>query len=68
MLKTPSIIGYLGMICGLLGLVAARAVLSVSPFAISLKAAAVILVVWARVTFRLRSSTNINNMPQRPGA
>ena len=55
MLKTFSIIGYLGMIGGLLGLVALRAVLSVSPLVISVQAVAVILAVWARVTFRRRS-------------
>ena len=55
MLKTLSIIGYLGMIGGLLGLVAMRAILSVSPFVISVQVAAVLLAVWARVTFRRRS-------------
>ena len=55
MLKTLSIIGYLGTIGGLLGLVAMRAVLSVSPLVISVQTLAVILGVWARVTFRRRS-------------
>ena len=55
MLKTLSIIGYLGMIGGLLGLVAMRAILSVSPFVISVQVATVQLAVWARVTFGRRS-------------
>jgi protein-S-isoprenylcysteine O-methyltransferase Ste14 len=55
MLKTLSIIGYLGMIGGLLGLVALQAILSVSPFVISVQAITVILAVWARVTFGRRS-------------
>src|SRR4051794_27029317 len=55
MLKTLSIIGYLAMIGGLLGLLAMRAILSVSPLVISVQAAAVVLAVWARVTFRRRS-------------
>jgi protein-S-isoprenylcysteine O-methyltransferase Ste14 len=55
MLKTLSIIGYLGMIGGLLGLVATRAILSVSPFVIATQVASVLLAVWARVTFGRRS-------------
>ena len=55
MLKTLSIIGYLGMIGGLLGLVAMRALLSTSPLVISVQVAALLLAVWARVTFRRRS-------------
>jgi protein-S-isoprenylcysteine O-methyltransferase Ste14 len=43
------------MIGGLLGLVAMRAILSASPFVISAQVAAIILAVWARVTFRRRS-------------
>jgi len=55
MLKTLSIIGYLGMFGGMVGLVAMRAVLSVSPFVISVQTIAVILAIWARVTFGRRS-------------
>jgi protein-S-isoprenylcysteine O-methyltransferase Ste14 len=55
MLKTLSIIGYLGMIGGLLGLVATRAILSVSPLVIATQVASVLLAVWARVTFGRRS-------------
>jgi protein-S-isoprenylcysteine O-methyltransferase Ste14 len=55
MFKTLSIIGYLGMIGGMVGLVAMRAVLSVSPVVISVQTIAVILAIWARVTFGRRS-------------
>jgi len=55
MLKMLSILGYLGMFAGLLGLVALRAVLSVSPFVIAVQVASLLLAVWARVTFGRRS-------------
>ena len=55
MLKILSIVGYFGMIGGLLGLVALRAALSVSPFVIAVQVAALLLAVWARLTFRRRS-------------
>ena len=55
MLKMLSIVGYFGMFGGLLGLVALRAALSVSPFVIAVQVAALLLAVWARVTFRRRS-------------
>jgi protein-S-isoprenylcysteine O-methyltransferase Ste14 len=55
MLKTLSIIGYFGMAGGLLGLAVMRTIFSVSPFVIFVQATAVMLVVWARVTFRRRS-------------
>src|SRR5436189_4329356 len=55
MLKTLSIVGYFGMFGGLLGLVALRAALSVSPFVIAVQVASLLLAVWARVTFRRRS-------------
>jgi protein-S-isoprenylcysteine O-methyltransferase Ste14 len=53
--KTLSIIGYVGMIGGLLGLAAMRALFSPSPFVISLQVAAHVLFVWARMTFGRRS-------------
>jgi protein-S-isoprenylcysteine O-methyltransferase Ste14 len=55
MLKRLSIVGYLKMIGGLVGLVAMRALFSSSPFGISVQVAALLLAVWARVTFRQRS-------------
>src|SRR3954471_11761117 len=55
MLKALSIVGYFGMLGGLLGLVALRAALSISPFVIAVQVASLLLAVWARVTFRRRS-------------
>jgi len=55
MLKTLSIIGYLGMIGGLLGLLATRNLFSSSPLVISVQALALLLFLWARITFGRRS-------------
>jgi protein-S-isoprenylcysteine O-methyltransferase Ste14 len=55
MLKTLSIIGYVGMIGGLLGLLATRALLSSSPLVMSLQVLALLLFFWARITFGRRS-------------
>jgi protein-S-isoprenylcysteine O-methyltransferase Ste14 len=55
MLKTLSIIGYIGMIGGLLGLLATRTLFSLSPGVISVQALALLLFLWARVTFGRRS-------------
>jgi protein-S-isoprenylcysteine O-methyltransferase Ste14 len=55
MLRTLSLLGYFGMIGGLFGLVAVRAFFSPSAWVISLQAAALLLGVWARVTFGRRS-------------
>src|SRR5260370_365644 len=55
MLKTISVIGYLGMVGGCFGLLAMRSLLSPSPFVISLQAAALLLFLWARVTLGRRS-------------
>src|SRR5581483_3232356 len=55
MLKRLSIIGYLGMIGGLLGLVVIRAAFSPSPWVIAIQVLALALAVWARLTFRSRS-------------
>jgi protein-S-isoprenylcysteine O-methyltransferase Ste14 len=54
-LKALSIIGYIGMMGGLLGLLATRSLFSSSPFVISLQIAALLLFLWARVTFGRRS-------------
>jgi protein-S-isoprenylcysteine O-methyltransferase Ste14 len=56
MLKTLSIIGYIGMIGGLLGLLAMGDLISPSPVVISLQVVAVLLFLWARVTCGLRRS------------
>ena len=55
MLKTLSIIGYFGMIAGLLGLLAIRNLFSSSPLVISVQAVAFLLFLWARITFGRRS-------------
>ena len=55
MLKIISIIGYFGMIGGLLGLLTTRNLFSSSPLVISLQVAALLLLLWARVTFGRRS-------------
>src|SRR3954471_4450659 len=55
MLKCLSIMGYFGMIAGLLGLLATRNLFSSSPLVISVQAAAFLLFLWARITFGRRS-------------
>ena len=54
-LKVLSVIGLLLMISGLLGLIATHTLFSRSPLVIAVQAAAVALMVWARVTFGGRS-------------
>lgn len=55
MLKTLSIIGYIGMVGGLLGLVVTGNLFSSSPLLVSLQVLSVLLLLWARVTFGWRS-------------
>src|SRR6266849_1271999 len=55
MRKTLSIVGYVGMIGGLLGLLVTRNLFSSSPLLISLQVIAVLLFLWARVAFGRRS-------------
>ena len=55
MLKSLSIVGYVGMVSGILGLALMRVLFSSSPFVILLQVAAVLLLVWARVVFGRRS-------------
>ena len=55
MLKTLSLIGYLGMLGGLLGLLLTRTLFSSSPIVISLQVLALLLFLWARITFGRRS-------------
>jgi len=55
MLKTLSLVGYLGMISGLVRLVWTRAVFSSSPLVILAQGAALSLFLWARFTFGWRS-------------
>src|SRR5947209_857733 len=55
MLKLMSIIGYFGMIGGLLGLLLTGNLFSPSALVISLQVTSVLLMAWARVTFGRRS-------------
>jgi len=55
MVKTVSIIGYFGMIGGLLGLLLTRGIFSPSAPVISAQVAAVLLFGWARLTLGRRS-------------
>ena len=55
MLKVLSIIGYIGMFGGLLGLLVMRKLFLFSPLVISLQVVALLLFLWARVTFGRRS-------------
>jgi protein-S-isoprenylcysteine O-methyltransferase Ste14 len=55
MLKTLSIIGFIGMAGGLAGLLVMQNLFSFSPVVIFLQVVALLLFLWARVTFGLRS-------------
>ena len=61
MSKSLSVVGYLGMVGGLLGLVAMRGLFSASPLVISMQVAAALLMVWARLTFGRRSFHAVAN-------
>jgi len=55
MLKALSLIGYLAMVGGLLGLLFTRNVLSFSPIVVVPQVAAAALLIWARISFGRRS-------------
>lgn len=55
MLKSLSVVGYLGMVGGLLGQWAAGNLFSASPVVIVVQAGSLLLFVWARLTLRGRS-------------
>lgn len=55
MLKAISLVGYLAMVGGLLGLLATKNLFSPSPVVLVLQAAASGLMIWARITFGRRS-------------
>src|SRR5438477_11452100 len=55
MLKSLSILGHIGMIGALLGLLATRTLFSSSPLVIAIQVLALLLFLWARVTFGRRS-------------
>jgi protein-S-isoprenylcysteine O-methyltransferase Ste14 len=54
-MKTLSAMGYLGMVGGLFGMLAIRNLFSSSPIVIGVRAAALSLFLWARITFGRRS-------------
>jgi protein-S-isoprenylcysteine O-methyltransferase Ste14 len=53
--RIASLVGFLLMVAGLLGLLATHALFTLSPVVIALQAAAAILMIWARLTFGARS-------------
>lgn len=53
--KALSVVGYLAMIGGLLGLIISRKIFSPSPLVLAPQAAALLLMIWARFTFGRRS-------------
>jgi protein-S-isoprenylcysteine O-methyltransferase Ste14 len=55
MLKAASTLGFLAMAGGLVGLIATRSIFSASPLVIVAQVGALLLMVWARVTFGRRS-------------
>jgi protein-S-isoprenylcysteine O-methyltransferase Ste14 len=55
MLKALSVIGYLAMAGGVIGLLAIRSLFSASPLVIVPQVAAILLMLWARITFGRRS-------------
>ena len=55
MLRTISIVAYFGMAGGLVALLFLKSLFSTNPFVIGLQIAAVMLMVWARITFGWRS-------------
>ena len=55
MLKLLSIIGYAGMVGGLLALLAMKRFFSYSPIVIGLQVIGLLLMVWARIVFGRRS-------------
>jgi protein-S-isoprenylcysteine O-methyltransferase Ste14 len=55
MLKSLSIIAYLGMVGGLVGLLTTKSLLSPSLLVIAPQVAALLLIIWARITFGRRS-------------
>ena len=55
MLKSLSVVGLLMMVAGLIGLWRLQALFSLTPAVIAVQAAAVVLFIWARLTFGLRS-------------
>lgn len=55
LIRLMSVIGYLGMLAGVGGLIAVGGLFSLSPLVVLAQTAAVMLGVWARLTFGRRS-------------
>ena len=55
LIRLMSVIGYLGMLAGVGGLIAVRGLFSLFPLVVLAQTAAVMLGVWARLTFGRRS-------------
>ena len=55
MLRFLSVVGYLGMLAGLSGLIWLHSLLSRSIFVIAIQSFALVLFLWARITFGRRS-------------
>ncbi len=54
-MKALSLLSFVLMVAGLLGLIATQSLFSISPFVIGCQAVAVALMLWARITFGRRS-------------
>src|SRR5215510_1633994 len=54
-MKALSIVGYLAMVAGLIGLIAMKSLLSTSLLVIALQLVALALMIWARLAFGRRS-------------
>src|SRR5215469_9205519 len=61
MLKSISVAAYLAMVAGIAGLVLMRKLLSPAPAVIVVQALALLLVIWARITFGRRSFHAVAN-------
>jgi protein-S-isoprenylcysteine O-methyltransferase Ste14 len=61
MAKALSVVGYVAMVGGLLGLILLRQFFSPSPFVLAPQVAAVLLMLWARFTFGRRSFHAVAN-------
>jgi protein-S-isoprenylcysteine O-methyltransferase Ste14 len=55
MFEAISVMGYLGMVAGILGLIITRSISALSLFVLAPQLAAVALMLWARITFGRRS-------------
>ncbi|MCB9896480.1 MAG: isoprenylcysteine carboxylmethyltransferase family protein [Planctomycetes bacterium] len=54
-MRSASVLGFVLMVAGVVGLAVTRSLFSASPLVVGLQAAAVVLMLWARMTFGGRS-------------